>query len=242
MGAKRPTPVKGKTKPENAPRPAESQTGWAVGVMVTSLLAAAMVVAARSSSEPTVAGFADAQPAVVLDVDPIAEAQPVNTAVSKPPVTPPAGAGRETSRRAAVVTAAAAPKPTVAPVVAPTPVRTPRPEAVLAAAPAPPPVAPPVEQPAADAAVELSAVTLAGCLEQDDESFVLKNTSGEEAPRKRSWKMGFLKKSSADVEVIDAAHRLPLMTHVGQRVSLTGTLVDRELQAHRLETIAADCD
>jgi len=240
MGAKRPTPVKGKTKPENAPRPAESQTGWAVGVIVTSLLAAAMVVAARSSSEPTAAGFADAQPAVVLDVDPIAEAQAVNTAVSKPPVAPAAGAGRATTRPA---TAAAAPKPAAAaPLVDPRPVRTPQPEAVLAAAPAPPPVAPPVEQPAADAAVELSAVTLAGCLEQDDESFVLKNTSGEEAPRKRSWKMGFLKKSSADVEVIDDTHRLPLMTHVGQRVNLTGTLVDRELQVHRLETIAGDCD
>jgi len=84
-------------------------------------------------------------------------------------------------------------------------------------------------------------VTIAGCLERDDETFRLKDTSGEDAPRSRSWKSAFLKKGSAPVEVVDASKRLKLTNHVGQRVSVTGTLSDGEMQIRSLRRIAASC-
>ena len=83
--------------------------------------------------------------------------------------------------------------------------------------------------------------TVSGCLERSDESFRLKDTSGTDAPKARSWKSGFLKKSSASIDVVDAMHRLRLANHVGQRVSLTGTLEDRSMQARSLQRIAGTC-
>ena len=84
-------------------------------------------------------------------------------------------------------------------------------------------------------------VTITGCLERDDETFRLEDTSGAEAPRSRSWKSAFLKKGSAPVEVVDASKRLKLTNHVGQRVSVTGTLSDGDLQIRSLRRIAASC-
>jgi hypothetical protein len=84
-------------------------------------------------------------------------------------------------------------------------------------------------------------VTIAGCLERDDEVFRLKDTSGTDAPRSRSWKSAFLKKGAAPVAVVDASQRLKLTTHVGQRVSVTGTLSDGEMQILSLRRIAASC-
>ena len=94
----------------------------------------------------------------------------------------------------------------------------------------------------AKASVSKSApVTITGCLEQDEETFRLKDTTGVNAPKARSWKSGFLKKGSASIEVVDAANKLKLPAHVGQRVSVTGTLVDREMQVRSLQRVAASC-
>ena len=84
-------------------------------------------------------------------------------------------------------------------------------------------------------------VTIVGCLERDDSLFKLKDTTGEDAPKARSWKSGFLKKSSASVIVSDPSNRAKLPSHVGQRVSVTGTLVDREMQVRSLQRVAASC-
>jgi hypothetical protein len=84
-------------------------------------------------------------------------------------------------------------------------------------------------------------VTIAGCLAQDGESFRLKNTSGTDVPRARSWKSGFLKKRPASVEVVDASHRLKLTNHVGERISVTGSLVDGGMQVRALRRIATSC-
>lgn len=84
-------------------------------------------------------------------------------------------------------------------------------------------------------------VTITGCLERDDETFRLKDTSGEDAPRSRSWKSAFLKKGSAPVEVVAASKRLKLTNHIGQRVSVTGTLSDGEMQIRSLRRVAASC-
>jgi hypothetical protein len=70
----------------------------------------------------------------------------------------------------------------------------------------------------------------------------LKDTSGVDAAKSRSWKSGFFKKSAASIEIVDGANRLQLPTHVGQRVSVTGLLVDREMQGRTLKRVAAACN
>jgi hypothetical protein len=85
-------------------------------------------------------------------------------------------------------------------------------------------------------------VTITGCLQRDDKTFRLKDTLGEDAPKSRSWKSGFLKKSPAPIEVVDASDSLGLRNHVGQRVSVTGVIVDREMQARSLQRVAASCN
>ncbi len=111
-----------------------------------------------------------------------------------------------------------------------------KPAAVTAAKPA-----------AAQAAANASAqpaepVTIVGCLVQNDETFRLKNTAGEDAPKGRSWKSGFLKKSSKTIEVLDERHRLNLASHVGEQVSVTGMLDDKELQGTSLKRVAESCN
>ena len=84
-------------------------------------------------------------------------------------------------------------------------------------------------------------VTITGCLEKDDQTFRLKDTDGADSPKSRSWKSGFLKKTNAAVHVVDASNRLKLPAYVGQRVSVTGTVVEREMQARSVKRVAASC-
>jgi hypothetical protein len=97
------------------------------------------------------------------------------------------------------------------------------------------------EPPNHDAVQKQAMVTISGCLERDADSFRLKDTAGDGAPRARSWKSGFLRKHSAPIEVVDAANRAKLPAHVGQRVNVTGTIVDREMQVRSLQRIAPSC-
>jgi len=103
-------------------------------------------------------------------------------------------------------------------------------------------VVPPVAAGDPQAAKKAPPVTITGCLERDDNSFRLKETAGDNAPRSRSWKSGFLKKGPAPVAVVDASNRLKLQSHVGERVSVTGTLVDREMQGRSLQRVASNCN
>ena len=98
-------------------------------------------------------------------------------------------------------------------------------------------VVPPVAAGDASAAAvkKPAPVTITGCLERDDNAFRLKETSG-------SWKSGFLKKGPAPVAITDASNRLKLQSHVGERVSVTGTLVDREMQGRTLQRLASSCN
>jgi hypothetical protein len=128
-------------------------------------------------------------------------------------------------------------------------------EVVARKAPVPAPRPLPLQAPAANAtAVNASTVaespvdvpmqapvTITGCLERTDDTFRLKDTAGTDGLKARSWKSGFLKKRAASVDVVDAANRVKLPDHVGQRVSLTGTLVDREMQVRSLQRISASC-
>jgi hypothetical protein len=117
---------------------------------------------------------------------------------------------------------------------------------MAAAAPAAGPsdaVVPPVPMADGQATAKKPApVTITGCLERDDNSFRLKETAGDNAPKSRSWKSGFLKKGPAPVSVVDASNRLKLPSHVGERVSVTGTLVDREMQGRTLQRVASSCN
>jgi hypothetical protein len=85
-------------------------------------------------------------------------------------------------------------------------------------------------------------VTIAGCLAQDGETFRLKDTTGADAPRSRSWKSAFIHKGPTPVDVVDASHHLKLTNHVGERVSVTGTMVDGEMQVRSLRRVATSCD
>ncbi len=86
-----------------------------------------------------------------------------------------------------------------------------------------------------------AAVTLTGCLERHGDDYRLKDAGGPEAPRTRSWKSGFLKKSTPAIDVVDASNRLRLKDHIGERVSVTGVLNDREMQARTLKNVATSC-
>jgi hypothetical protein len=114
-----------------------------------------------------------------------------------------------------------------------------RPEmATLPVAPPSPPPAPAVE-PAPD--TKVARVTIEGCLERADDTFRLTDTAGTNAPTSRSWKSGFLKKRPAAIEVRDTVKRVNLASHVGQRVSVTGTLVDRQMRVGSLQPISLSC-
>ena len=114
-----------------------------------------------------------------------------------------------------------------------------RPEmATLPVAPPSPSPAPAVE-PAPD--TKVARVTIEGCLERADDTFRLTDTVGTNAPTSRSWKSGFLKKRPAAIEVRDSVKRVNLASHVGQRVSVTGTLVDRQMRVGSLQPISLSC-
>jgi hypothetical protein len=122
--------------------------------------------------------------------------------------------------------------------------RAPQTHTALLAEPRTPPVAAFAGLPAAEPASialrdETPLVTLSGCLDLDDDDFRLKNATGAEAPKARSWKTGFLTKRSSDVTVV--ANRLDLRSHVGRRVTLTGDLADRRLQVRSLQPSTVSC-
>jgi hypothetical protein len=87
------------------------------------------------------------------------------------------------------------------------------------------------------------ATTITGCLVmRDDGMFQLKDNDGEHAPKARSWKSGFIKKGSANIDVLDAGNRLSLGSHIGYRVSVVGTLTERKMQARSVRATSEHCD
>jgi hypothetical protein len=85
-----------------------------------------------------------------------------------------------------------------------------------------------------------SAVTVTGCLERDDDSFRLTDTTGDDAPKARSWKSGFLVKRRASIALVDS-ERVSLPPYVGARVAVTGTLEDRAMRVVSLQRIGPAC-
>jgi hypothetical protein len=86
-------------------------------------------------------------------------------------------------------------------------------------------------------------VTITGCLQRDQETFWLKDTSGEmDMPRSRSWRSGFLKKRASRVGLVAADNTVKLPDYLGERVAATGTLVDREMQARSVRRVSTSCN
>ena len=187
-----------------------------IGLAAVCAVATAVLIATREPSQPT-------------DVT-TAETQPQEAEVTKPrPKTVPQAQAKKTAA-ANPPAAGAVPARTLSPDVT-----TPKALAVESAAKAP-------EAMVKASAVQSAGVTITGCLERDNDTFRLRDTTGADAPKSRSWKSGFLKKGSASIEIVDVANRLKLATHIGQRVSVTGMLLDREMQARSLQRVGASCD
>jgi hypothetical protein len=85
-------------------------------------------------------------------------------------------------------------------------------------------------------------LTITGCLDRDGDAFRLTDAAGMGVPKTRSWKSGFLKKTNAsEITVIDSSRHSRLQDHLGQRVSVTGTLVNREMQIGTLRPLSESC-
>ena len=84
--------------------------------------------------------------------------------------------------------------------------------------------------------------TITGCLEQSHDGFRLKDTEGADVPKSRNWKTGFLTKHSASVDLVDTKNRLKLSNHVGERVTVSGMLLDHELEGRSISRVANSCD
>jgi hypothetical protein len=140
-----------------------------------------------------------------------------------------------------VATKPPAPTPEPKPVAASV-AETPAPalEATEIVAAAPPPAVMASADVAATGDTTASSTTIAGCLTFDDGTYRLKDATGMDAPKSRSWKSGFLKKRTATLDVVDTGS-LGLPNHVGRRVEVTGTLLDREIQARSLHRLAESC-
>ena len=98
----------------------------------------------------------------------------------------------------------------------------------------------PAAVPAASGA-KASRATVVGCLEGEGVSFRLTDTTGADAPKARSWKSGFLKKGAAPVKLVGSSNALNLASNVGRRVSVTGSLANREMQAQSMHRVAGSC-
>ena len=87
-----------------------------------------------------------------------------------------------------------------------------------------------------------AAVTITGCLQRDDDTFWLNDTSGVAAPKSRGWRSGFLTRRSSPVRLVGVITTLNVPDYVGQRVEATGVLVKREMRARSLRRVAGSCD
>ena len=90
-------------------------------------------------------------------------------------------------------------------------------------------------------ATSYSAVTISGCLERDDDSYRLTDTTGAQAPKSRSWKTGFITKKSADLEVVDPSKKMKLREHVGHRVAMTGHVKDGDFRVQSMRHLSGKC-
>lgn len=92
--------------------------------------------------------------------------------------------------------------------------------------------------PSSEHAAAAVPATIAGCLERDENTFWLKNVSGDAAPKSRSWKSGFLRKKAPTVELVGGTTNR-LTAYVGRRIETTGALTDHEMHVKTLRVLGA---
>lgn len=222
--AARSTRKNGSSSSEGAKKPSGSSwpfESWAIiGGVLTVVIAATLITAGQPSPEIETAAASDTA----------ATAARLERPAARPP------AERKAVAPAASTTAAPSKSAASAPPSAPAATKATASNAT-AVAPAPEPVA----ETAAKATQDVPPVAITGCLELDNETYWLKDTSGVDAPKSRSWRSGFLKRRPAPIEVVDAGKTLKLQSYVGQRVVATGPLVDGEMRAQSLRRVAASC-
>ena len=182
-----------------------------VVVLASACLVSAPLALVQFRPSPQQSPAIDAQPQLAAVEQPVADAPTARPAAKKAVAT--------TSRRPAATASTKLPVPVKSDVT------------TVVTAPAP----------RNQEGVAPSIVTISGCLEQTDERFRLKDTTGDNAPKGRSWRSGFLRRSASTIDVIDQADRHHLPTYVGQRVSVTGMLVDREMQVRSVSIVAESC-
>jgi len=205
-------------------KPLMTRRGRVVVLAASCLVAATIVLVQRQTS--------------AREETPAVDTQRPQLAAEQPAVAPKATAARPAARKpAATARPATAARPAASATTLPVPAT--RDVTTVMTAPAPRDAqAAPGDAQAAPAEM----VTISGCLEQDDARFRLKDTTGEDAPKGRSWRSGFLRRSSSTIDVLDEADRHHLQTYVGQRVNVTGTLVDREMQVRSVRIVAISCE
>jgi len=93
------------------------------------------------------------------------------------------------------------------------------------------------------ATVPDGSVAINGCLEKDGDQFRLTGAEGTTAPKSRSWKSMFLKKSSASLDIVDVKPGVipRIASHVGERVRVTGVLEDRDIHLRTLLPLNESC-
>lgn len=188
-----------------------------LGVVLVGVLMGALVIARRG---PAVLGnVTDAQPQV----------QPQALDLPAPKLMMVAAPRAAQAKSSKPATATPAVKPAAKP-AAKTPAAT-KPTLVLAST-----GAPGMTSPVPAVADTLEVISITGCLQHDDGTFRLKDAAGD-APKERSWKSGFLKRTVPSVEIVDSANRLGLPTHVGQRVTVTGILLNKEMRARAVQRL-----
>jgi len=85
-------------------------------------------------------------------------------------------------------------------------------------------------------------VTITGCVEEKNDAFRLTDTGGADAPKSRNWKTLGITKHASSVTLVDSTKRMKLGSHVGERVSVTGTMVDKEMQLKSMKSISKSCE
>jgi hypothetical protein len=184
-------------------------------------LSGAVIVAAMGRSRGPEPAATDVSLAADIPTDVPSSALEIEAA-------PPAAKAPPPPESRTTTAAAAIPTPALAEPVTPDP----KPEPGEASAPL-------IVAPAAT--IDTPTSTIVGCLAFADGAFRLKDASGADAPKSRSWKSGFLRKRSATIDVVDPSQSLALEAHVGQRVEVAGTLLEREIQARSLQRLAESC-
>lgn len=217
--------VKQVTGDEPAAGPSPKRTRGRLAVVgAVCLFAAAALLAARQPAASPDHASAGAAPDAAASPRP---STPIANLASNPTATAPVRTSPSAAAKTHTATASIEKSPAPAPVK-----KTKTPRAVRS----------PTSGPELTGPVKSSStLTVEGCLESDGLTYRLKDTSGLDAPKARSWRTGFLMKRSSSIGLVDTTGRLRLQERIGTRVAATGSLVEREFRATAVRQVAASC-